>query len=201
MLKIGITGGIGSGKTTVCRIFQILGIPVFNADEVAKKSMESNPILVSQIKSRFGEEVYFSTGQLNRKYLSEIVFKDSDALNELNGLVHPISIQAFEVWSSQQTSAYCLREAAILFESGAYRSCDYTILVFSPEALRIERVMKRSQISEDAVRSIMNKQMPEEEKKKLADFLLINDESNAILPQVLKYHRHFTQMNNERNPQ
>lgn len=191
MVKVGITGGIGSGKTTVCRVFETLGVPVFNADDVAKSIMIRDSTLIMGIKERFGDAVYFPNGDLNRKYLSGIVFQDAQALQALNELVHPAAIQAFKDWSALQNSPYCLHEAAILFESGAYKTCDYSILVSSPEEIRIKRVMKRDGITEAAVRAIMDKQMPEEEKEKLANFVIINDDAHAVIPQALKLHHFF----------
>lgn len=194
MLKIGITGGIGSGKTTVCRVFQSLSIPVFNADNVAKSLMATDITLIQGIKETFGDQAYFPNGELNRKFLSSIVFSDSNALEALNKLVHPATIRAFKSWSLVQDSKYCLHEAAILFESGAYKSCDYSVLVFAPEALRIQRVSSRDRLSEQEVRSRISKQMPEEEKKKLADFVIVNDGKTAIIPQVLDLHRRFSNL-------
>lgn len=188
MLKIGITGGIGSGKTTVCGVFEALSIPVFNADEVAKMLMVTDHDLISEIKSEFGEKAYFDNGELNRKFLSDIVFNNNQALQALNSLVHPAAIRAFNDWAVKQNSRYCLHEAAILFESGAYKSCDLSILVYAPEDLRIQRVLKRDGISEQEVKARIDKQMPEKEKRKLADFVIINDEKTAIIPQVLKLH-------------
>jgi dephospho-CoA kinase len=192
MLKIGITGGIGSGKTTVCRVFEVLSVPVFNADEVAKMIMNTDTDLVGRIIAQFGKEAYFTNGELNRKYLSEIVFNDAKALQALNELVHPAVIQAFNDWALEQNSPYCLHEAAILFESGAYKSCDHSILVFAPEDLRIQRVKKRDGQSEAEIRARMDKQMSEDEKEKLADFIIINDEHTAVIPQVLKFHDRFS---------
>lgn len=191
MFKIGITGGIGSGKTTVCRVFEALSIPVFNADEVAKMIMVTDHDLVGKIKAKFGKKAYFNNGELNKKYLSDIVFNDSQALQSLNELVHPAAIRAFDLWALEQNSKYCLHEAAILFESGAYKSCDQSILVYAPEDLRIQRVLKRGGIGEVEIRARIDKQMPEEEKAKLADFVIINDGKTAIIPQVLKLHHHF----------
>lgn len=189
MLKVGITGGIGSGKTTICRIFESLNVPVFNADIVAKTIMTSDAALIENIKAAFGQETYFDDGELNRKFLANIVFNDENKLQILNGLVHPATIQAFNYWAKKQVSLYCLHEAAILFESGADKTCDYSILVSAPEAIRIARVMKRDGVLETDVRTRIDKQMPEEEKMKLASFIIQNDDSEAIIPQVLKLHQ------------
>lgn len=193
MLKVGITGGIGSGKTTICRIFQTLNVPVFNADDVAKTLMTSDDILVRNIKLAFGGEAYLGNGELNRKYLANIVFNDEKQLQVLNELVHPATIQAFKKWAKQQDSIYCLHEAAILFESGAFKTCDYSILISAPEDIRIARVMKRDEVLENEVRTRMDKQMPEEQKKKMANFIILNDESESVIPQVLKLHQFLSQ--------
>jgi len=191
MLTIGITGGIGSGKTTVCQIFESLGVPVFNADITAKSIMNTDPDLIAAIKETFGTEAYHENGELNRKYLASQVFNNQKALNQLNALVHPAAIQASINWVNAQNVPYVIKEAAILFESGSYKNCDFNILVFSPEEIRIERVMKRDGVDEESVRSRINKQMPEEEKKKMADFIIINDGKTALIPQVLKLNEHF----------
>lgn len=192
MLKIGITGGIGSGKTTICRIFESLNVPVFNADVVAKTIMTSDAALIENIKAAFGQEAYFDNGELDRKFLANIVFNDENQLQILNELVHPATIQAFNDWAKKQNSIYCLHEAAILFESGADKTCDYSILVSAPEETRIARVMKRDGVLETDVRTRMDKQMPEEAKMKLASFTIQNDDSEAVIPQVLKLHQLFS---------
>jgi len=191
MLKIGITGGIGSGKTTVCRIFEILGIPVFNADLVAKSIMNTDSLLRSSIKATFGSQAYSENGELDRKYLASQVFNNQEALDKLNVLVHPAAIQASIDWFKQQQGPYALKEAAILFESGSYKDCDYNILVSSPEEIRIKRVMERDGVSEESVRSRISKQMTEEKKLELADFVIVNDGNMPLIPQVLKLHEHF----------
>lgn len=195
MLKVGITGGIGSGKTTICRVFEILGVPVFNADNVAKSIMYKDLELVKKIKTRFGKDAYFENGEVNRKYLAKIVFNDAEALDSLNKLVHPATIQAFKDWALLQNSQYCLHEAAILFESGAYKTCDYTILVSAPEDRRMSRVMARDGVSSLEVKARIDKQMPEHEKMELADFVILNDETIAVIPQILKLHAQLIQNN------
>src|SRR5690606_31234782 len=149
MLKIGITGGIGSGKTIVCNIFKSLGVHVFNADAAAKSVMNSDELLKAALKSNFGNETYFPNGELNRKDLSDKVFNNSSALQKLNALVHPAAIRACDEWAANMlTHPYILKEAAILFEGGSYKGCDYTVLVTAPENLRITRVMQRDHITE-----------------------------------------------------
>lgn len=194
MLKIGITGGIGSGKSTICRIFEVLGISVFYADSVAKSIMDTDPALVEKIKDLFGKEAYDEHQQLNRKYISNIVFNDQKQLEALNELVHPATIQAFDEWSLKQGSPYVMKEAAILYESNAYKKVDRSILVVSPEALRISRVMKRDGTSAEHVKTRMRKQLSDEEKRKFADYIIINDEKNALIPQVLHMHNEFLKM-------
>lgn len=189
MLKIGITGGIGTGKTTVCKIFQSLGIPVFYADEQARALMNTDAKLIQQIKDRFGEETYDSSNQLNRARLASLVFTDEKALKELNSFVHPATFQAFKEWQKGKEAPYCLHEAAILFESGAFKTCDYIVLVSSPLELRMKRIKNRDNKSVAEIQAIMDKQLPEEEKAERSDFILINDEKKALIPQVLKLHQ------------
>ena len=191
MLKIGITGGIGSGKTTVCKIFEVLRVPVFYADDAAKSVMNTDPELISALKSEFGNEIYSDEGILDRKALASIVFNNKEALAKLNGLVHPAAIQAFEDWSRVQGSPYVIKEAAILFESGSYKDCDYTVLVYTPQDLRVRRVMERDGVTAEQVLTRIDKQMPEEQKRELADFEIVNDGKRPLLPQVLELHEYF----------
>ncbi|WP_317042932.1 dephospho-CoA kinase [Arcticibacter eurypsychrophilus] len=190
MLKIGITGGIGTGKTTVCRIFELLGVPVYYADARAKLVMHTDKELIASVKAVFGDEVY-SSGVLNRSMLGALVFNDANLLNKLNALVHPAVFRDFKQWSEDQNCKYVLKEAAILFESGSDQDCDYTLLVKSPLSLRISRIMQRDTMSRDDIMKRMDKQMSEEEKEKRADFCVLNDELNLIIPQVLELHKRF----------
>ena len=191
MLKIGITGGIGSGKTTICKIFEVLGIPVFYADTVAKTIMNTDEELKQDVISLFGIEAY-AEGALNRKYIADIVFNNEQQLQRLNAAVHPAVFRAFEKWqASQKNAPYVIKEAAVLFESGSYKMCDYSIQVSSPLELRLKRVMRRDVISQEQFLSRANKQLSDEEKEKLADFILINDESQLLIPQVLQLHHFF----------
>ena len=144
MLKIGITGNIGGGKTTVSRIFEILGIPVFYADSAAKKVMAEDPVLVDALKTSFGNEAYFADGSLNRKHIASVVFNNEAELFKLNSLVHPAVFRAFDTWVGQTNDVpYVIKEAALLFESSSYKMCDYSIMVTAPLELRIQRVMQR----------------------------------------------------------
>lgn len=199
MLKIGITGGIGSGKTTVCRIFEVLGIPVFYADKEAKSLMNTDEILVEGVKETFGQESYSAKGELNRKYLADIVFADDEELKKLNELVHPAVFRAFDAWiKKQQKAPYVIKEAALLFESGSYKVCDYSILVTSPLELKIQRVMQRDAVSREMVLARMSKQLSEEQKQPMADFILKNDEQLLVIPQVLELHRRFMEARRSR---
>ncbi|MGV6944153.1 dephospho-CoA kinase [Sphingobacterium kyonggiense] len=190
-LKIGITGGIGVGKSVVTRIFKVLGIPTYDADKEAKDIMVKSDAVRHALIKTFGEETYFPDHTLNRAWLAKKVFSDAKELAKLNAIVHPAVIKDAEDWAEAQTSLYSVKEAALLFESGSYKSLDYTILVTSPEALRIERVMKRDQVTEEEVRGRMAKQMPESEKEKLADFIVYNDDEHSLLEQVMKLHEQF----------
>jgi dephospho-CoA kinase len=192
MLKIGITGNMGSGKTTVSKIFEVLGIPVFYADDEAKKVMVNDEVLVAGIKKTFGNEAYFPDKTLNRKYIADIVFKDNEQLAKLNALVHPATFRAFDGWVKQQSKApYVLKEAALLFESDSYKLCDYTIMVQAPLEARINRVMKRDGLSCTEVENRNSKQFSEEKKSALADYIIKNDDTELVIPQVLKLHEQF----------
>lgn len=196
MIKIGIAGGIGSGKTTVCRVFETFGIPVFYADTVAKEIMITDPLLVTGVQAAFGQESYLD-GKLNNKHIAQIVFNDSAQLAILNALVHPAVFRAFESWVKTIPAAtpYVLKEAALLFESGSYQLCDQNILVTTAQELRLQRVMQRDQVSTEQVQARMDKQMSDEEKVKMADFLIRNDESQSVILQVLSLHHQFLNIN------
>lgn len=190
-LNIGITGGIGSGKTTVCRIFSVLGIAVYDADREAKELMNKHAGLRASLIKHFGSQVYNEAGELDRAFLSSAVFQDAAKLDVLNGLVHPVVIQAGIDWMNRQTGPYSVKEAALLFESGSYQANDYNILVFAPVEERIRRVMRRDGMSRQQVQDRINNQMPEDEKMKLADFVIYNDGVQAVIPQVLALHERF----------
>lgn len=192
-LRIGLTGGIGSGKSTVAKVFEVLGVPVFYADIVAKEIMNTNALLRRQLTEVFGEEVY-ANDFINRTYLSSIVFKDAMQLERLNAIVHPAAIAEAEQWFRQQTTPYVIKEAALLFEAGTAKELDYIIGISAPKKLRIQRVMKRDGSSEEAVLQRMNKQMDEEEKMKLCDFVLLNDEQQMLLPQIIKLHEQLSNL-------
>lgn len=191
-LKIGITGGIGVGKSMVSRIFKVLGVPTYDADREAKDIMVKSDAVRAALIETFGAEVYFPDASLNRAWLAKKVFSDAKELEKLNAIVHPAVIKDAEDWAAAQTTLYSVKEAALLFESGSYKSLDYCILVSSPEALRIKRVMDRDQVSEEEVRRRISKQMPEAEKEKLADFIIHNDEDHSLIEQVMHLHQRFS---------
>ncbi len=189
-LQVGITGGIGSGKTTVCRLFEVLGIPVYYADERAKQLMVEDEALVRQIRDSFGDKAYTEEGQLNRAYLADIVFSNPEKLQQLNALVHPAVGRDSRRWHEEQTDApYTLREAALIFESGSFRQLDKVITVTAPKELRIERVMRRDQVDREAVTARMENQLPEEEKVKRADYVIYNDGRRSLIHQVWAIHQ------------
>lgn len=189
-IKVGIAGGIGSGKTIVCDIFKVLGVPIYNADLEAKLIMNKSDQVRQAIIATFGDQTY-QNGILNREFLAAQVFNDADQLAKLNAIVHPAVIQAAEDWADAQTAPYSLKEASILFESGSYKKLDYTILVTAPVEIRIARVMARDQVTREQVLARMNNQLPDEEKAKLADFVIINDGIEALIPQVMALHHRF----------
>jgi dephospho-CoA kinase len=188
MLKIGLTGGIGSGKSTVAAIFEVLDIPVYYADNVAKQLMQEDESLINSIKLHFGDSCY-EAGKLNRAYLSSIVFTDKSKLELLNSIVHPATIAHAENWMSIQTAPYCIKEAALIFESNSNKNLDFVIGVHSPENLRINRIMKRDQISESEIKARIDAQMNETEKMAKCDFTINNNEIELLIPQVLSIHQ------------
>lgn len=191
MLKIGITGGIGSGKTTVCGIFRVLGIPVYDADSEAKKLMNTHPGLVRAVKEAFGENAYNAAGQIDRGYLASRVFHDEAELAKLNAIVHPVVIQAANDWAEAQQAPYTIKEAALLFQSGSYVHNDINIVVAAPDELRISRVVARDGLSVQDVQARMDKQLPQDEQIEKADYVVWNDGVRALIPQVLELDRLF----------
>ena len=183
--KIGLTGGIGSGKSTVANIFKTLGIPVFDADSEAKKIMEHDAAVVAAVTEKFGAAAY-TNGKLNRAYIADIVFNNSYQLQVLNAITHPATINAFSVWAAQQTAPYIIKEAALLFEAGTVNDLEMIIGVTAPEALRIQRVMLRDNITREAVLTRMDKQISDTIKMRLCDFVITNNEQELLIPQVLK---------------
>lgn len=191
MIKVGITGGIGSGKTTVCKIFESLVVPVYYADDRAKALMLEEPIK-SQLISTFGSQCYHDEGKLDRAYLSSKVFNDKKALEKLNAIVHPVVIQDGIQWLGEMEKAghrYALKEAALLFESGSHMAVDKVIVVTAPLETRISRVVQRDNTTREAVLARIQNQWPEERKVELADFVVVNDGESHLTPQIIKIHR------------
>ncbi len=184
MLKVGVTGGIGSGKSTVCSIFESLGIPVFKADDESRRLVNEDAVIQEQIVALFGKEA-MPNGKPDRKLIASLVFNDPEKLKALNNIIHPGVRDSFAKWAAQQTAPWVIEEAAILFESGAYKTLDAVIVVTAPEELRIKRVMARDNISETLVRDRIKNQMSEEERKQRATFIIENDEKQMLTPQAL----------------
>jgi len=192
MLKIGLTGGIGSGKTTVGEVFQQLGVSVYASDNRAKALMTENLSLRSGLISLFGEQAFMNK-TLNRSFIASKVFSNTQLLTKLNTLVHPFVEKDFQAWFKRQEGAYVLKEAAILFESGAYKGLDEVVLVEAPIELRVNRVISRDGSHREDVIARMEMQWSDEKKKELSDHLIVNDEKSSLLEQVLKLHHHFNQ--------
>ena len=186
MLKIGITGGIGSGKSTVCRVFLAFGIPVFEADKIAKDLMNANEEIREKLANLFGATVYLPDGVVDRKYLAGIVFNNPSLLEQLNSIVHPVVRQTFFDWCDKQKSPYIIHEAAILFESGFYKMMDKTITVVTNENERIQRVMKRDGLTLELVKERIRNQWSDKERIKLADFVIGNNDDELIIPQIIE---------------
>ena len=185
MIKVGITGGIGSGKSTVCKVFKVMGIPVFDADAIAKQLMTSDPEIIKSLIKAFGTAVYLPNGLIDRKYLAGLVFKDESLLAKLNSIVHPAVLKEFNEWCSTKQTTYILHEAAILFESGFYKLMDKIIAVVTDEDERIERVIKRDGATIELVRQRIQNQMSDTERIKMADFVISNNDNELIIPQIL----------------
>lgn len=186
MLKIGVTGGIGSGKSTVCKVFLALGIPVFEADQIAKSLMNTDQEIYHKLVNLFGPTVYLPDHTVNRKYLAGIVFNNPSLLAQLNAIVHPVVRKTFFDWCDKQKSPYIIHEAAILFESGFYKMMDKTITVITNENERVQRVMKRDGITLEMVNERIRNQWSDEERIKLADFIIRNNDDELIIPQIIE---------------
>ncbi len=188
MLKVGITGGIGSGKTTVCKIFEVLGAPVYYADERAKTLMQTDLKLIASIKELFGDEAY-ADGKLNRQLIASKVFSNQPLLAKLNAAVHPAVAKDSELWMSRLSDfPYALKEAALLFESGWNKQLDHVICVYAPVEDRIARLKKRDKTTDEEIAARMKNQMSDEQKKELSDFVIYNDANHRLIPQVLALH-------------
>ena len=197
MLKIGITGGIGSGKSTVCKAFTVLGIPVFDADTEAKKLYDSSEDLKQQIIHVFGNEIY-PDGKFDRKQLAQSVFQTPELLKRLNVIIHPLVKNQFDNWVEKQEAPYIIKEAALLIESGTYQQLDHLILVSCPIEKRITRVMKRDLVSREQVEQRIHQQLSEEEKRTFCAYEIRNDDMHLILPQVVQLHQDLLQISNRK---
>jgi dephospho-CoA kinase len=186
-MKIGVTGGIGSGKTTVCKVFNVLGIPVFFADAEATRIMNSDQNIIEKVKSIAGKEVY-SGGELDRPKFAALIFNNQNLLREINKIVHPVVFDNFLSWMPGGNPDYVILEAAILFESSGAGIVDKTILVIAPEEERINRVLKRNNLTREQVLERIKNQMSDEEKIRLSDYVIDNSEHEMIIPAILKVH-------------
>ncbi|PKV67111.1 dephospho-CoA kinase [Pontibacter ramchanderi] len=193
MLRIGITGGIGVGKTIVCRVFEVLGIPVYDADTRAKWVMQYDEALKQELQDAFGQGTYTSEGYLNRSYLASVVFSNQERLDQLNALVHPHVGLDFEHWAeANATAPYLIKEAALMFESESWRQMDEIIVVTAPLKVRLKRLLQRDPHRTEAdIKAIISKQLSEEEKIARAQHIVYNDGQQLIIPQVVALHEQF----------
>ncbi|RKD89746.1 dephospho-CoA kinase [Mangrovibacterium diazotrophicum] len=191
MIKVGITGGIGSGKSTICHFFRTLGIPVFEADTEAKKLINSSEAIKNQLIAEFGSDIYLPNQLIDRKKLAGLIFNSPTLLEKVNRIIHPEVRIYFNKWVELQKSPYIIHEAAIMFESGFYQMMDYTILVTAPEAERIARVMKRENSTEESVKARIEKQWTDEQKMELASFIVKNDNKELIVPKLIELDKRF----------
>jgi dephospho-CoA kinase len=190
MIRAGITGGLGSGKSIVCKVFSSLGIPVYNADMAARRLMNKDEEIIAKLTKQFGKDIYTEQG-LNRKIMSQKIFRDKNLLEIVNSIVHPVVKEDFEKWCLKNNhQPYVVKEAAILIEGGGYKNLDKIILVTAPIELRIERVKKRDGRSLKEIKKILANQLPDEKKRPFADFIIENNDKRLILPAILEIHNH-----------
>lgn len=186
-MKLGVTGGIGSGKTSVCRVFNVLGIPVFSADPEAREIMDNDKGIIRRINSIAGKNLYIN-GSLDRIELAALIFNDNTLLEKVNSLVHPVVFDHFKRWEMDQTAPYVIMEAAILFESGASKLVDRIATVVAPIEERVERVIHRNSLSREQILERMRNQMDDDSMIKLSDYVIHNSENDMIIPAILKIH-------------
>lgn len=192
MLKVGITGNIGSGKSFICRLFAMLGVPVYHADERAKTLLVTSSDVRQAVIKLLGVEAYLADGSLNRSFIASHVFADQALLEQYNAIIHPAVADDYRNWlQAQDTFPYTLKEAALLFEANSHEELDLVVCVTAPEALRLNRVMERDGSSEEAVRARMDKQWKEEKKASMADRIIVNDGRQAVIPVVWQLHHEF----------
>ena len=193
MTKVGVTGGIGSGKTLICQVFEKLGAPVFYADEEAKRLLNDDPQVRDAVIEYFGREIYDDQG-IKKALLASKIFNSREALRKINNIVHPAVRRLFLKWTEARESVfpYAIEEAALLFESGFYKDLDFNILVYAPEELRIERVMQRDNTNREHIKARMKHQMKDEEKIPGVEAVIYNDDSQMVIPQILDIHKQLT---------
>jgi dephospho-CoA kinase len=192
MLKIGLTGGIGSGKTSVAKVFEVLGISVYYSDFWAKEITITDKFVINSLKNEFGKNIYLKTGNLNKALLSKIIFENAQNREKVNSIIHPAVAKHFEIWAEKHkknNEPYIIKEAAILFESGAYKQVDKIITVFANKEQRINRTMLRDNSSKETILSKIKSQIPEQEKIKKSDFVIYNNDKNMIIPQIIEIHK------------
>ena len=195
MIIVGITGGIGSGKSVVCNMLRIFGVPVYDADSEARKHYERHPELIEKVRKEISPDVFDKSGKIDRRKLAELIFTDTDKLEKLNKLVHPLVRKDFEEWvKTKNGSAYVVKEAAILFESGAHKDCDKIITIISPNEIRIQRVRDRDRKTKQEVEEIIANQWDDEKKISKSDYTILNDEKEMVLPQVIAIHEELVRM-------
>jgi dephospho-CoA kinase len=194
-LQIGVTGGIGSGKSMVCQLFACLEIPVYNADARAKWLTNHDSEIKEKVTALLGPDAYDSEGFYNTSFVASVVFKDAELLNSLNAIIHPVVMRDTQSWVAQHAdSAYVLKEAAIMNAAGQGNSLDFVVMVDAPEDLRVKRILQRDNRSEQEIRAIIKRQVSDEARKKIADFIVTNDETSALIPQVLQLHQRFLEV-------
>lgn len=199
MIQIGITGGIGSGKSTVCKIFTCLGVPVHDADAIAKELIVKDEELIQSMINNFGEETYFEDGSYNRAYIANLVFNDQSKLEKLNALVHPKVIEYSGIWASaHQHLPYVIKEAALMFESGSYLHNDFNIVVESPIEIRLKRICNRDSVNEESALKRINNQLSDEERRSKADLIILNDDAHSLIQQVMNIHQNILTKNDPR---
>jgi dephospho-CoA kinase len=197
-MKLGITGGIGSGKTSVCRVFNVLGIPVFSADAEAREIMDSDFEIIEKVKGIAGKNIYES-GSLDRIELARLIFNNEDLLKQINAVVHPVIFNHFSIWEKTVSAPYVIMEAAILFESGASKLVDRKVTIVAPVEERIERVVRRNNLTREEVISRINNQMDDEDKIRLSDYVIYNSEHEMIIPSILKIHEEIMALTKAQN--
>ena len=189
---IGITGGIGSGKTFICSIFRTLSVPVYEADNESKRLVNTSSIIRAKLTANYGDDIYLPTGDLNKQKLANIIFNDKKELEKVNNIIHPAVFDDLKAWVKKNSdNNYLIHEAAIMFESGANMLMDAVIFIDAPEEIRIKRVLERGNTTEKEVKRIIDNQMKVSEKKKLSDYVITNDEKEFLLPQINKLHNIF----------